>query len=124
MDNIFDFTVTDQDEGANANYVLRIGGGNVNDVFSIDGDSLMADTSKIDYESLADQEFQYTLTILAVDTPGDGQPMTGTAIIVVKVGVWHLHNSHVRVALNQSVCQVVSQRVSQSVGQFVSQSGG
>ena len=53
--------------------------------FSISGFDLTADSTKIDYESLKNQEYKYTLTVVAVDKPDSNTPKTGITIITVQV---------------------------------------
>lgn len=80
--SLLDLTCSDGDSGNNAIFTIAsIGGDDTVTKFKMDGLQLQTDENGIDYESGE----MYTLTIMAVDTPDEGAPMTGTAVVKVTV---------------------------------------
>ncbi|XP_071099220.1 protocadherin-16-like [Haliotis cracherodii] len=80
--SLLDLTCSDGDSGNNAIFTIAsIGGDDTVTKFKMDGLQLQTDANGIDYESGE----MYTLTIMAVDTPDEGAPLTGTAVVKVTV---------------------------------------
>ncbi|XP_067654382.1 protocadherin Fat 4-like [Haliotis asinina] len=83
---LLDLTCTDDDDGNNAMFSVSIGSGDDTDPkFKMSGKQLLTSSTPLDYESLKDNDYMYTLVITAVDTPDQGEANTGTAIVKVKV---------------------------------------
>ncbi|XP_046555688.1 protocadherin Fat 4-like [Haliotis rubra] len=79
-------TCTDDDDGNNAIFRVSIGSGDDTDPkFKMSGKQLLTSSTPLDYESLKDNDYMYTLVITAVDTPDQGEANTGTAIVKVTV---------------------------------------
>lgn len=54
-------------------------------MYNITGTTLFANPSNIDYETLAITDYKHTLTLVAIDTPVEGQALTGTTLVTVTV---------------------------------------
>ncbi|XP_067654356.1 protocadherin Fat 4-like [Haliotis asinina] len=88
-------TCTDDDSGSNGDVNITIqSGDDINDpVFSMKNGTLqlLANGSKIDYESLADRNYTYVLTIMAEDKPTADIPNTAYAVVIVTVKAVNEH---------------------------------
>ena len=75
---------TDSDSGNNGQFTLSVTSGDPN-IFTLNDVKFFADGSQIDYESLVNQDYRYTLTVEAVDTPDAGPAKTGVTLVVIQV---------------------------------------
>ncbi|XP_071099221.1 protocadherin-16-like [Haliotis cracherodii] len=83
---LFDFVVTDEDAGVNGEYtIIILSPNNVGSMYNITGTTLFANPSNIDYETLASTDYKHVLTVVAIDTPVEGQTLTGTTLVTVTV---------------------------------------
>ncbi|XP_067654493.1 protocadherin Fat 4-like [Haliotis asinina] len=80
------FVVDDVDVGDNAAFNVSITSGNDGSEFRLDGLVLKGDSSMIDYETPAVNNYTYILSIQAVDKPTDGGSRTGSTVVVVHIG--------------------------------------
>ncbi|XP_041349471.1 cadherin-23-like [Gigantopelta aegis] len=76
---------SDIDEEPNDSFILNIVKGNEDSVFKLLASDLNVDGTKIDYESMRDRDFSYTVTIEAIDYPVNGVARTGVTVIIVKI---------------------------------------
>lgn len=82
--------MTDGDEGANADIAVSIIDGddvNPNEKFKMDGFDLKTSSNPVDYETLSDAKFQYSLSVQAVDLPTTEAAKTAIAVVIVTVGL-------------------------------------
>ncbi|XP_046551576.1 cadherin-23-like [Haliotis rubra] len=88
-------TCTDDDSGSNGDVNITIqSGDDVNDpVFSLKNGTLqlLANGSKIDYESLTDRNYTYVLTVMAEDKPTADIPNTAYTVVIVTVQALNEH---------------------------------
>ena len=94
-DALLTFNCSDADSGNNGKFSLKVTGGNPVGVFAFANADLYADSSLIDYESLEDQDYRYTLTVEAVDKPDEGPARTAVAVITVQVHFVNIANHFV-----------------------------
>ncbi|XP_041365610.1 protocadherin Fat 4-like [Gigantopelta aegis] len=76
---------SDADSGNNGQFSLSVTSGDPSNIFSTSGNDLLADGTQIDYEALVDQDYRFTLTVEAVDTPDTGPARTGVTLVIVQV---------------------------------------
>ena len=88
-DALIKFNCSDGDSGNNGRFSLKVTSGDPVGLFALANADLYADSSLMDYESLEDQDYRYTLTVEAVDKPDEEQSKTGVTLVIVQV---HLQN--------------------------------
>ena len=76
---------SDADSGNNGQFTISVKNGDPNNIFSISGVEFYADGTQIDYESLEGDDYSYTLTVEAVDSPDEGPAKTGVALVIIQV---------------------------------------
>ncbi|XP_041365606.1 cadherin-23-like [Gigantopelta aegis] len=76
---------SDADSGNNGQFSLSVTSGDPGNIFSTSGNDLFANGTQIDYEALVDQDYRFTLTVEAVDTPDAGSARTGVTLVIVQV---------------------------------------
>ncbi|XP_046559782.1 protocadherin Fat 4-like [Haliotis rubra] len=83
--DLMTLVVTDRDEADNADFDVTITSGNDGGEFRLDGLVLKCDSSMIDYENAAVNNYTYILSIQAADKPIDGSSLTGSTVVIVRV---------------------------------------
>ena len=84
-DALLKFNCSDGDSGNNGRFSLKVTSGDPVGVFALANADLYVDSSLMDYESLEDQDYRYTLTVEAVDKPDDGPSRTAVALVIIQV---------------------------------------
>ena len=76
---------TDIDDEPNNSFILNIVKGNEDSVFKLLATDVSVDGTKVDYETMNDRDFLYTITIEAIDYPVQGVSRTGVAVVIITV---------------------------------------
>ncbi len=86
--SLLTLAVSDIDSGVNGQYDVTMDGDDNSDPkFTLNPSTLelTVDANKLDYESLESEGFIYRLSFEAIDRATDFQPLSGSAVAVIKV---------------------------------------
>jgi hypothetical protein len=80
-------TCSDMDLGTNqgCTTISIISGDDTQEKFKIVGNQMLTTNTAIDYDVMTMKNFQYTLVVIATDTPSVGRTRTGTTTVIVTV---------------------------------------